>query len=353
MPARLPQFRPVALFLAGYCVLLILGSLYPFRGWEGLEGWSAAFVADPLPRYITRHDITTNLLVYLPLGYALALLGALPRRRLPGILLAVLLGGAFSFALESLQQLLPSRVASNLDVYLNTVGTLVGASLAVHHGRWLRAWGAFRHWRRRWFQPHGPATPGLWLLLLWAFSQFALLPFPGLGWLDLHLRPIDTPPAHLAQLNLPWFLAVFLEMAAVGTFASTLLKPGRYVSAMLLLFLTAFLLKLLAASVMLKLRVLGGILSLETLAAFLAALWFLLLPVISRRRRTWAALLAGLILAGRLAWVEAPLWPASSLVNLVGLAAHVGALWPVLVLAQLLLVRAWPRPATATPSGFY
>jgi VanZ family protein len=344
MLSRLDR-SPLLTFLALYVAVIVIASLYPFSGWLGLEDWSAEYLVAPLPRYITRHDLTTNLLVYLPIGYVLALLWTTPHHRIAAILLATGCAGLLSAGLEGLQQLLPGRIASNLDVYLNALGGLVGALLALHHGRWLRGWRAFLGWRREWFRPHGPATPGLWLLLLWAFTQFALLPMPGVGWLDLHLRPIDSPPDSLTQINYAWFAAVFLEMAALGAYASCLLRPGRYVSGILLLFLVTFLLKLMAAAALLKLKVMGGILSLETLSAFLLASWLLLLPAVSRHRARLAALLLALIVGLRLVYVDSPFWPGGSLLNIVGLAAHIAALWPWLALTQMF----WARRSRGRP----
>lgn len=330
-----PRSNTLSYALTAYCAVIAVASLYPFTGWSAAPGWSLDFLSRPMPRYITRNDVSTNVLAYLPLGYLLALRLFRPRLRALPIGLAWLAGSLFSVGLESLQVHLPGRIASNLDVLLNSVGALTGGLLALHHARWLRAWTALRRWRLNWFKPHGEATLGLWLLLLWGLTQFALLPQPGVGWLDLHLRPIDTLPEHIQQLNAPWFFAVFLEIAALGAFTACLLRPGRYASALLLLFLSAFALKLLVAAMLLKLRVLGGILSLETLAAFVLALWLLLLPSVSRHRRMVALSLLAVIVLGRLLFVPSPLWPSGSLLNLVGLARHVAALWPWLALAYL------------------
>lgn len=323
------------LILAAYALMIAIASLYPFTGWRGFSGPPAAFLFEPLPRFITRTDVSTNLLVYLPLGYLLTLYFSRPGRRGTPIVLAWLAGSLLSLGLETLQAHMTTRIASNLDVYLNSLGALSGGLLALHHGRWLRAWRNLHRWRLDWFLPHGDATLGLWLLLLWGVTQFSLLPQPGVGWLDLHLRPIDTPPAHIQQLNAPWFLAMFLEIAALGAFTACLLRPGRYASAIFLLFLSAFALKLLVAAMLLKLRVLGGILSLETLSAFLLALWLLLLPSVSRHRQAVAIGLLTVIALGRLLFVPAPLWPSGSLLNLVGLGRHLAALWPWLALAWL------------------
>ncbi len=321
--------------LAAYAAMIVVASLYPFTGWSGTTGWPTDLLFAKWPRYITRNDVSTNLLAYLPLGYLLALRLFRPRWRGLAILPAWLVGSLISVALEGLQTQLPSRIASNLDIVLNSLGTLTGALLALHHARWLRAWHALQRWRMDWFRPHGETTLGLWLLLIWGITQFALVPQPGVGLLELHLRPIDTPPSNIEQLNLSWLIAMFLEISALGLFASCLLRPGRYASAIFLLFLSAFLLKLVVAAMLLKLGVLGGILSLETLAAFVLALWLLLLPSVSRHRAMMAIVLLSIIAVGRLVFVPTPLWPSGSLLNLIGLSRHLAALWPWLALAYL------------------
>ncbi len=335
-------------FIALYALFLAVGSLYPFSGWAPLANWSIAFLAEAWPRYITRTDLATNLLVYVPLGYALARWYAQPGHGARGVIAGALSGLALSLLLESGQQLLPGRIASNLDLLVNGLGALTGALLALHHGRWLRAGRTLKRWRDRWFLAGLPANLGLGLLLLWLLTQFALLPFPGLGWLDLHLRPIDMPPGGLDQINLRWFGAVFLEMAVLGLFAANLLRPGRYVSAMLLLFVLAFVMKLLAATILLKLKVVGGVLSLETLAAFLLAFWFLLNPLVSRHRRRLAPLLLLAIVLIRLALSGFQWWPAASVLNIVGLAKAVATLWPELALAALLLANLSRRAENPT-----
>jgi VanZ family protein len=327
------------LSLGLYALLIAFGSLYSASGLHGLGEWSLAFLFEPLPRYITRTDISTNLLVYVPFGYLLARHLGQPHRRGRSILLASLAGICCSVLLESLQALLSDRIASNLDVSMNSLGMLTGALLTLHHNRWQRAGSAIRRWRQAWFRQEIWASAGLWLLVLWGFAQFSLLPFPGAGWLGLHLRPFDTPPENLSQLNLLWFGAVFLEMAALGAFTACLLKPGRYVTAILLLFISAFAMKLLAATLLIKLRAVGGVLSLESLAAFLLAFWFLLNPLVSRER--WRVAVVLLITVLLVRWAEANylLWPIASVFNIVGLAKATASFWPYLALAVLLAAR--------------
>jgi VanZ family protein len=330
--------RSTLLFLVFYASLIAFGSLHPFTGLMGLEHWSGEFITAPLPRFVTRNDISTNLLAYLPLGYALALRLGLPRRRLGAILLATLVGFFYSVSMESVQQIMPARIASNLDIFLNTLGVFIGALLSLHHQRWLRAGRALGRWRRRWFRPEPAASFGLALLLLWVLAQFTLQPVPGAGWLGLHLRPIDTPPAGLDQINWPWFAAAWLEIAALGTFAASLLRPGRYVGAMVSLVMVSFAVKLLVATLLLRLKVVGGVLSLETLAAFLLAFWFLLIPQVSRQRRRVALLLLVLALGLRVAQADYLLWPIASVFNIIGLAKAAASLWLWLAVAVLLVI---------------
>jgi VanZ family protein len=337
--------------LAGYVVLILASSLHPYTGWRPIDAWSMQFITAPLPPFITRTDLSTNFLVYVPLGYLLALNLTRPRRRGRAVLFSTLAGMALSLTLEGLQQLIPGRIASNLDALLNALGTLTGALLTLHHQRLLRAVRWARHWRLAWFRPGLRYDLGLALVVLWGLAQFSLLPIPGAGWLGLHLRPLDTAPGGLDQVNLAWFAAVWLEMAALGAFTACLLRPGRYVSALVLLFPLAFAIKLLAATVLLKLKVVGGVLSLETLTAFFLAFWLLLTPWVSRHRLGSAFTLLGAILLLRF-WLGGHLLlPQTSLLNIVGLAKAVASLWPWVALVTLLVTALSIKRLQAPPHG--
>lgn len=345
-------------FILLYAAFIAVGSLLPLSGWAPLSSWSPAFLSAPWPRYITRTDLATNLFLYAPLGYALALWFSRPGRRPRGVAMGFMAGLVLSFLMESGQQLLPGRIASNLDMLTNGLGALTGGLLSLHHGRWLRALAAVGRWRRRWFKPGTAANLGLALLALWFVAQFSLLPTPGIGWLHLHLRPFDRLPDSLAGMNTPWLLAQFLELAAVGSFSACLLRPGRYVGAMTLLVFSAFFAKLLAATILLRLAVVGGVLSLETLVAFLLAFWLLLLPAFSRHRRSMGVICLGAVILIRLALANYIL-PNVSALNITGFALHLGAWWPALALTWLLSAtgrhgRIDPprgRPETGRPDG--
>ncbi|MDD4887382.1 MAG: VanZ family protein, partial [Thiomonas sp.] len=169
MPTQTQPARPVSRFsryaLAGYALLIVYASLYPFSDWRWQGLMPFDFVRAPLPRYITASDLLINVGGYLPLGYLLA--RTLPARwpRWLSWLVASVLASAVSFSMESLQALLPMRVSSNLDWLTNSVGGVLGAAICVWLLPRLRLAALLRLWRERWFAPH--VGDGLLLLALW------------------------------------------------------------------------------------------------------------------------------------------------------------------------------------------
>lgn len=168
---------PLALL---YAALIVYASLYPFSGWRVPGVPLLAFLVAPWPHWWTGFDLVSNLLGYLPLGALL--FGAMVRSGMPaGAALAMAVGGgtALSFGMEFTQNFLPQRVASNLDLALNALGTLIGVALAwlIHRRGGVERWQAARD---RWFI--GRSAGGLALLLLWPIGLLFPLPVPlGMG----------------------------------------------------------------------------------------------------------------------------------------------------------------------------
>lgn len=199
---------PLTLLFAG---LVVYASLYPFTGWrfQGVAPW--AFLLAPLPQYWTGFDLTANLVGYAPLGFLLALALLRSGWQRGAWLLAVCLPSLLSLWVEALQNYLPMRVPSNVDLALNVVGAILGASTA-----WvLERLGGLRRWsqfRADWFD--SGAHGGLVLLALWPLALLYPVSVPfGLGQvaerLESGLRRLlaDTPLLEWlplrAQVSLP------------------------------------------------------------------------------------------------------------------------------------------------------
>ena len=283
MPRLLPLPFGLAL-LALVIGLIAYGSLYPFD-WRPLpdgQRWPMALLAGlGHLRPGGRGDLLANLLLYLPLGGSLAL-ALRGRLGVAGIgLLALLLGGSVSLAIETLQLFDAGRDTRGSDLVLNTLSSGLGVGLALL----LRA------------PPRlaGAAGEPVALLLLGAGLGAWLFPYvPAIdlqAWKNalkpLLLAPALAPAALFASLGF-WLLAA--EAAAAGL--GTLLPPALAASAVLLFALAA------------KVLVVGSQLTLSDALGLLGALalWLALSRQAASRRAGWLlALLALGVVLERLA----------------------------------------------------
>lgn len=345
-PDLLPRY-----LAAAWAVLTVYGSLYPFTGWQPLVGEPFAFLTLPWPRYWTAFDLIANVVVYLPLGFfiTLALL------RLPGRwtapLLATLLGFLLSFSMEYLQNSLPARIASNVDLGCNTLGTLLGSWLAAWIGPRVKPF--WKSWRPRLIAPLPHADLGLTLLGLWLLTLLSpetLLFGTGdlrqlLGWLPTLSYAPET--YRFAEISV-----VASNTLAVGLFAGALTR-GRWLAYLLvpLFLLLAGLVRSLGAALLagpahfldwLTPSVLQGL----QLGATALGL-FLLLPPLGRLIAASLALLMGAILVN-LAPIDPyspaalALWRQGHFLNFNGLTRWISTIWPFLALPYLFLASRRP-----------
>ncbi|MDR3352264.1 MAG: VanZ family protein [Zoogloeaceae bacterium] len=357
-PAAERLFRWLALV---WSVLTVYGSLYPFSG--GARGAIDPFAWLNLrwPQYWTAFDMGVNVLVYLPLGFCvtLALRGCF-RRRLVAPFLATLWGVFLSFAMESLQSWLPSRVASNLDLLCNSLGTLAGSLIAAWCGpRLLALW---LNLRQRLFAPAphvdlGLALLGLWLLALLAPENilFGTGRLHALAWLP---APRYDPGSYRFLEG----AAVAANLLAVGLFAAAMTQ-GRWLALPMiaLLFSLAFLIQGLGAALFLGPEdwlawctpgAAGGL-----RAGFLLLGIVLLLPPACRTPLAALALLLATLLAYLVpadpytaATGMRPQWQ-NHFLNFKGLTRWIASIWPFLALPYLFLAHRRFRISQATKPG--
>lgn len=168
-PASLPRTLALA-----YALLIAYACLHPLTGWQASGLPLFDYLIAPWPKYFILEDFVFNILGYLPFGFlaAAAMPATWPAWR--GIALATLLAGLLSLGLETAQNLLPSRIASNLDLGGNILGGLLGALLGVRWGQaWFGARGFFHRWRAEWVIGGRTGEAGLILLGLWLLGQLS------------------------------------------------------------------------------------------------------------------------------------------------------------------------------------
>jgi VanZ family protein len=199
-PRHRSSAAPLALL---YAALIAYASLYPFVPWRVPGVAILGFLVLPWSRYWTGFDLVTNLLGYIPLGALV--FGAIVRsggRAKPALVMALVAGAALSLAMELLQNFLPNRVASNVDLATNALGALLGAAVGygIHRRGLVERWQLARD---RWFI--GRSAGGLALLLLWPLGMLFPLPVP-LAQGQVLGRLQETLAALLAETSVgPWF----------------------------------------------------------------------------------------------------------------------------------------------------
>lgn len=339
---------------AAYALLIVYASLHPFSGWRDLGAPAFEFLGSPWPRYYTWFDMLVNVLAYLPLG--LHMVPALRERLRPAgaALLAVVAGAALSLALETLQNFLPTRVPSNLDLGCNTIGTSVGALLGLRYGRLFEDGGGLTRWRLRRFRRGRVGDVGLILIALWLLTQLnpEILLF-GTG--DLRsLVGIQAPLAFTAARIFAVELAVaLLGVVATGALAWLLMR-GRGAWLLIALFLLALAIRVFAAALILDPAQSTHWLTPGNSVGLVAGA--LLLPLVIVLPPQGQQMAAALALLGATALVNlAPhnpyfiatmrTWNTGHLLNFNGLTRLASSLWPFFALAYLfVLAQTAPTP---------
>ena len=164
---HLPRDLAIAVTL-----LTAYACLHPFAGWHSIGVSPLFFVTAPWPRYYTWLDVGLNVVGFIPLGFAWGTV--LARQLKPGrrVVLVWLAGTVLSLLLETAQNYLPTRVASNLDLAANSAGALLGALLALRFGAIFDPQGVLSRWRDRRILSGRTGGFGLLVIGLWWLSLF-------------------------------------------------------------------------------------------------------------------------------------------------------------------------------------
>ncbi|MDH4276284.1 MAG: VanZ family protein, partial [Gammaproteobacteria bacterium] len=178
MPRRKPPttlkrhyLRPILTFI--YMVLVVYGSLYPWKGWTWPADAHWWGLIEGQTRYVSTNDITLNILLYIPIG--LTLYWSIRERTevFAAAGWSLLAGFALSGCMEFTQLFLPSRIASFRDLALNGLGTLIGITIAWATGPSTRLGQRLLEWRQRGFMLGRFTDFGLFVLAVWMFAQLS------------------------------------------------------------------------------------------------------------------------------------------------------------------------------------
>jgi VanZ family protein len=358
-----PRASPVArAALLAYLLLIVYASWFPFSGWRSSGLSPFAFLNLQMPHWWTGFDVLVNVVGYMPFG-VLIVLALHPRvRGMWAVLVAAAVGLLVSGTMETVQNYLPSRVPSNLDLLTNAAGCLAGALLGAWFAPMLVDRRRLYLLRQRWFASH--ASQGLVLIALWPLAQVypqnylfgngQVLPLLSewlSEWLDTDIDLVtllrgDVP----MSVEQYWLSETIITACGMTGAALTLLcltrRSAPRLSLMLALILVGIVVKTLASSlffapdnafVWVTPGAEGGFLIGLIMLAGLA-----FAPQVAQRRLAVVTLVLSLIVVNTIpanpyfvSTLQA--WQQGKFLNFNGAAQFLGMAWPVLALWFLLL----------------
>ncbi|WP_082493814.1 VanZ family protein [Massilia sp. Leaf139] len=348
--------------LLAYLLLIVYASWYPFTGWRSNGLPLLSFMNLVKQRYWTGFDVMVNVVGYVPLGILLVLALYPLVRGVWAALLATLFGFLVTGTMETVQNFLPSRVPSNLDLFTNAAGCFVGACIGPFMARSLLDQGRLYRLRKRWFAPH--ASQGLVLLALWPLAQIypqsflfghgQVLPIIS-GWLsswfetdiDLIAMLRPGPAMSVEQYWLSETIITACGMTGAALTLLCLLRRGapRY-TLMLLMLAAALVMKTLASSLLFRPDNAFVWVTPGAEGGFLIGLIMLaglaFAPQIAQRRLAVVTLVLSLIVVNTIPanpyfTLTLQGWVQGKFLNFNGAAQFLSLLWPFFALWFLLL----------------
>jgi len=211
------------LLLAIIVALILYVSLYPFR--FGADGPTAMEVLRELSwARASRGDMLNNVLLYVPLGFCIALTVEPRFGRLAGIAAGLVGGALLSITMEIMQGSIATRVPSLTDLSLNAAGALAGAIGG-------SAWHALGARMTPQANPAGRSGAiALVVLVLWLIARlWPFVPDASLRQLKRAVRPLFTP-----EIGWPDLAAFFVGWLVVAQAVFHLARRQRSVDVFLI-----------------------------------------------------------------------------------------------------------------------
>jgi VanZ family protein len=337
------------LLAAAYLLVVVYASLQPFRDWRVPPPEVLNFLFAPWARFLTLDDTVVNVLAYVPLGFFLSIGCGVRLGPAGGAAASVLAAAILSLLMESVQMFLPARIASNVDLVLNSLGALIGAMAAPLFAPTRILGGKLHGLRHRLFVEGMTADVGLVVIGLWLATQFhPNAQFFGTG----GIRATFELPAQFAHTPLLALtgeaIVVLFNLLGVGLLLAACMRAGqRPLPAIAVVFGAALLIKAYTAAVLVKAAAPLSWLTPGVLLG-LATGWLLLLAAVRLPQRGQLAAAAACIAVATAAINLAPVNPylsppprllargASHFLNFSGIARALSELWPLLAVSYLI-----------------
>ena len=275
------SIRAKHIFFFLYTLFIIYGSLFPLSGWRIpwvslLDSWR--FAAGD---HLSRSDLITNFLGYIPLGFLLCSVLSDRFRRFVLIALTVIIGTSLSFCMEYCQLYLPDRTSSLFDLLFNIFGVLSGGFLYCHLKKGMSFGHTIRLWRDACFHEGWVADIGIAVVVAWSATQLIpFIPTFDVGELKNGLKPIFFALRNISLFNESYFFVYMLNICSLGMVLLLIAKRCVWIPLWLGLFCGTVLLA--------KITIVGRQLSLEALFGLLGGV--LLVELLRRVSKNSCAL---------------------------------------------------------------
>lgn len=299
------------------------------------------------PDKFSKTDVIINLIIYIPFGFLLSTVGKSTIGHHSNhslvVIIATLVGATLCTGLEFFQTFLPNRVASLVDIALNTAGTMFGASFAFIIGKDTTFAKKLLQYKKDWFVEQPLTNLALTAVGFWALSQLTpLVPSPDIANLREGLKPIWHVILNPSLFKPDQLLSYTLNFTALGLLITLFNRPNQPIIG------KAFMIFLFV--LMLKIPIIGRQLTMEALlGVVIAAILFTIMSYFGNRIKATIAMSLLVIaysktgltsqtdninLLSPMNWI--PFKPQMG--DIFGLVDLTLSIWPFIALACLLLV---------------
>lgn len=333
---------------AAYLLVVVYASLQPFRDWRAPPAEILNFLFAPWARYVPLEDAVVNVLAYVPLGFFLSIGCGARLGPAGGAAASLALAAVLSLLMESVQMFLPARIASNVDLAANSLGSLIGAMAAPLFAPTRILGGKLHGLRHRLFVEGMTADIGLVVIGLWLATQFhPNAQLFGTGGIRATFE-LPAQFAHTPVLALTGeAMVVLFNLLGVGLLLAACMREGQSpLRAIAVVVGAALLIKAYTAAALVKAPSPLSWLTPGVLLGLGTGFVLLLAAVRLPRRARLAAAAACIVIAAvaiNLAPVNPYLSPpprllargASHFMNFSGIARALSELWPLLAVGYL------------------